>query len=241
MLRNFGSELTLGEEIHSNPACSHEHNDLRKPEELAGFKIDDIPPLTQEQDQTMDQLIKQLPFCHLDNNFKFDMCDPIIHSSGIHPPSPCEHEDTIFDLNNAHDSHLDFPWIFQSDQENSIPIIEPKPNLTSENAFLEPMNYSSHETLISKPNSLWNHELFIIPSFIHGSWNLGSSSMNIGYQLDQHIFYHGHNTQVNSCKHGSNCKNYHMDLGNKNYITDDVMVFDSTFPFDPGGVSCMSG
>ena len=97
MLRDFGSKLPLDEEIHSNPASSHEHNDLRKPEELASVKIDDIPPLTQEQDQMMDQLIKQLPFCHLDNNFKFDMCDPTIHSSDIHPPAPFEHEDTIFD------------------------------------------------------------------------------------------------------------------------------------------------
>ena len=130
MLRDFGSELPLDDEIHSKLAFSHEHNDLRKLEELAGVKIDDIPPLTQEQDEMMDQLIKQLPFSHLDNNFKFEMCDPTIHYSDIHPPSPCEHEDTILDANNTHDSHLDFPWIYQSDQENNIPIIEPKPNLT---------------------------------------------------------------------------------------------------------------
>ena len=78
----------------------------------------------------MDQLITELPFSHIDNNFKFDMCDPIIHTSDIHPPFPCEHEDTIVYANNTHESHLDFPWIYQSDQENNIPIIEPKPNLT---------------------------------------------------------------------------------------------------------------
>ena len=240
MLRDFGSGLPLDEEIHSKPACSHEHNDLRKHEELAGVKIDDITHLNQEQDEMMDQLIKQLLISHLDNKFKFDMGDTTIHSSDIHPPSHCEHEDTIFDANNTHDSHLDFPWIHQSDQENNFPIIEPKPNLTSGNAFLELMNDSSHETLISKPNSLWNHEFLTIPSCVHDSRNPGSSSINIGYKLDQCRFNHGHNTQVNSCKCGSNCKNYHLDLGDESHITDDVMTVDSTFPFDPGGVICMS-
>ena len=73
MLRNFESKLPLNEEIHSTPTCSHEHDDLRKHGELVDVKIDDILPLTQKQDQIMDQLIKQLPFSHLDNNFKFDM------------------------------------------------------------------------------------------------------------------------------------------------------------------------
>ena len=152
MLEDSEPELLLD---HLN----NEHNDLRKPEELAGVNIDNIPPLTQEQDKMMDQLIKQLSFSHLDNNFKFDMCDPTIHSSDIHPPSPCEHEDTIFDTNNTHDSHLDFPWSNQSDQENNIPIIQPKPNLTWGNTYcsLEPMS-ELHQTLISKPNSLWNHD-----------------------------------------------------------------------------------
>ena len=161
MLRDFGSKLPLDEEIHSTPACSHEHNNLRKPEELAGIKIDDIPPLTQKQDEIMDQLIKQLPISHLDNNFKFDMSDPTIHSSDIHSPSHFEHEDTIIS-NNTHDSHLDFPWLYQSDQEKIIPMIEPKPNLISENIYysLEPMDDSAHQTVISKPNSLWNHAFF---------------------------------------------------------------------------------
>ena len=66
MLRDFGSILPLDEEIHSKPAFSHEHNDLRKLEDFVGIKIDDIPPLTQEQDEIMDQHIKQLPFSHLD-------------------------------------------------------------------------------------------------------------------------------------------------------------------------------
>ena len=226
MLRDFGSKLPLDEEIHSTPACSHEHNNLRKPEELAGIKIDDIPPLTQKQDEIMDQLIKQLPISHLDNNFKFDMGDHTIHSSDIHPPSHCEHKDTIID---THDSHLYFPWIYQYDQENNIPMIKSKPNLISGNAYLEPMNDSSHQTLTSTPNSLWNHAFFIIPSYLHDSWNHGSLNINIGYQLDQCRFYHGHNTQVNFCKCGSNCKNYPLDLGDENHITDNVMTVDSTF------------
>ena len=53
--------------------------------------------------------------------------------------------------------------------------------------------------------------------------------------------FHGHiHPSEFLYQHRSNCKNYHLDVGDENHITDNMMIVDSTFPFDLGGVSYMS-
>ena len=152
-----------------------------------------------------------------DSKPELDKCDHTSHSD-IHFSSPIEHEKINFESYTPisifpHDSNFDYSRINPIDQEHSL----------------------------THPNFIWDHEFFIIPSYLHDSWNPGSSKINIGYQLDPSNSFHGQIPQMNSYQHESNCKNYHLDLGDECHITDDVMTVDSTFPFDPGGVSCMSG
>ena len=149
------------------------------------------------------------------NNDKLDKCDHIFHSD-IHFSSPTEHEKINF--------------------ESYTPI----PILPHDSIFSR-INPIDQEHSLTKPNFLWDHEFFILPSQFHNSWNLKSWSSNIGYKLDQLDYFYCHSPKVIFSKNWLNCNNYHLDLGDKNHIIDDVMTDDSTFPFDPGGVICMSG